>query len=128
MIAETMRPDLYLQYVTRIKSDQTRDAFFYIVGRTACLKTLVCYPKDHGLVPAYRFYKSPTAQPFAFIPNANWLLFYVRTPAVRSKRYSFPKLQSAFKSAQENSTGEWTVKLRNIEDVRALFNFLQLEE
>lgn len=127
MIADAVAPDLYVEYLAKIGSEETRDAFFYIVGRASCLTELRCYPKNHGVVPAFRFFAWSEDQPFAFIPNNNWLLFYFRAPAVRSKRYSLSELRSIFESTEENSSGEWTVKLRNIEDVRRLFHFLQLE-
>lgn len=127
MIADAVAPDLYVEYLAKIGSDETRDAFFYIVGRASCLKELRCYPKNHGIVPAFRFFTGAEDQPFAFIPNNNWLLFYFRAPAVRSKRYSFSELKSRFESTEKNTSGEWTVKLCNIEDVRALFQFLRIE-
>jgi hypothetical protein len=48
------------------------------------------------------------------------LLFYFRPPAVRSGIYSRPELEGDFDSFLETPAGEWTVKLRSIDDVRRL--------
>ena len=66
-------------------------------------------------------------QPFSFIPNKQWLLFYFRAPAVRSGRYCLKDLQQQFDSASKNTCGQWTVKLRSISDAKRLWQFLDLQ-
>ena len=56
-------------------------------------------------------------QPYSFIVNKSWLLFYFRLPEVRSGR---DRLKRDFDSFNVNSKGEWTVKLRTEDDVRHL--------
>jgi hypothetical protein len=65
--------------------------------------------------------------PFAFIPNREWVLFYFRLPAVRSGQYDLDVVKSTFDGVRVNGTGEWTVKLRSIADVRRLWTLLQLK-
>jgi hypothetical protein len=126
MIAGSTNSNFYQEWLGQIESKCTQDAFIYIVGLSACLKDFVCYPKPHGVVNAFRFMSSENdkEQPFAFIPNNHWLLFYFRLPAVRSHRYSLADLKNIFESANENGTGEWTIKLQNIYDVQLLFQYL----
>jgi hypothetical protein len=126
MIAEALNAELYARWLAHIEVDETKDAFSFIVGRAASTTGYACHPQLKGAVRDFRFINEKNEQPFAFIPNKSWLLFYFRQPAVRSGLYSFGELQAAFDSANENGSGEWTVKLRSISDVRRLWGILKL--
>ena len=128
MIAGSTNSNLYLEWLDQVEAKGAQDAFIYMVGLAACLKDYVCYPKPHGVVNAFRFMSAANdkEQPFAFIPNNQWLLFYFRLPAVRSHRYSLENLKAIFESTNENGTGEWTVKIHNIHDAKLLFDYLDL--
>ena len=128
MIAGAINAGLYADWLAYIKAKDAKDAFLYFVGQAACLTGYVCHPEPKGVVRAFRFMSATndSEQPFAFIPNQEWLLFYFRQPAVRSGLYSYSALQKNFESANENGTGEWTVKLHNISEVQRLLRVLSL--
>jgi len=130
MLKDAKNAELIAKFLDYIETEKTKDAFLYIVGLSAALTDFDCHPqpKGHnGPVFDFRFYKKDSSeQPFAFIPNKRWLLFYFRTSAVGSGRYSLMTLRSQFDSVNENNSGEWTVELRCIYDVRRLWKVLAI--
>ena len=130
MLIDARNAELIAEFLDYIKTEKTKDAFLYIVGLSAALTDFDCHPQQKGYrgpVNDFRFYKKGSKeQPFAFIPNKRWLLFYFRKPAVSSGQYSFMTLQAQFDSVNENNSGEWTVKLRCIYDVRRLWKVLTI--
>lgn len=131
MIANSQYMDLIPDWSNHIAADGARDAFFYLIGWSASLKSFNCFPKLKGVngpVRGFHFVDRATGdEPFALIVNKGWLLFYLRKPVLRQGRYSFEVLSTQFDSANVNPAGEWTVKLGNVEDVRRLRGFLRLE-
>ncbi len=127
MLSELKNGELLARFVEKINAAKTKDAFRYIIGVAACDGRFACYPQQKGVVPDFRFLDSSGKQPFSLIPNRNWLLFYFRPPAVRSNRYTFDELLSAFDSAAINPAGEWTVKIRSIEDVQRLWKIIGVD-
>jgi len=113
-------------WLSYIESEQARDAFIYLVGLGAASPEFECHAQQKGEVRDFRF-MTGREQPFAFIPNKHWLLFYFRSPAVRSGRYNLKELQQQFDSASENTRGEWTIKIRSISDVKRLWKFLGVQ-
>ncbi len=91
---------------------------------SACLGKYNCEIRWKGEVRDFRFFDTGGEQPFSFITNQQWLLFYFRLPAVRSNRYSKERVSELFDSFVENSAGEWTVKIRSIADVERIANYL----
>jgi hypothetical protein len=115
-------------WLSRIEGEDAREAFHYVVGRAASLMSLTCHPQQKGVISDFRFIDTDRDEmPFAFIPNKHWLLFYFRAPAVRSAKYSLAAVAAAFDSAGENASGEWTIKLRSIADVRRLWQILSID-
>lgn len=127
MLSQAQNTELYADWLAHIEAQEAREAFCYLVGRAAVLRSLKCHPQRKGVVRDIRFIDDRNEQPFSFIPNKTWLLFYLRAPAVRSGKYSFQELSDAFDSAGENNSGEWTVKLRSIADVQRLMQLLSFE-
>ena len=125
MLASDQDFDLYPTWGSWIEAEETRAAFFYLVGIAACSKQFTCHAQWKGEIRDYRFIEiGGSEQPFSFITNQRWLLFYFRPPALRSGQYSRKAISEAFNSFSENSAGEWTVKLRNICDVDRLVKLL----
>lgn len=127
MISQAQGAELYPEWLAYIETHETQEAFCYLIGRAAVLRSLTCHPQPKGVVRDVRFMDDQNQQPFALIPSKAWLLFYFRLPAVRSGKYSFRDIAARFDSAAENTSGEWTVKLRSIPDVQRLFAVLSVE-
>ena len=127
MLSAARNTELYPEWLKHIESAETKDAFRYLVGLAAGLTSLTCHPQFKGDVRDFRFLNAREEQPFSFIPNKSWLLFYFRAPAVRSGKYSPEVLRATFESANENSSGEWTVRLHSIADVQRLWNIVTVE-
>ena len=53
---------------------------------------------------------------FAFIPNQQWLLFYFRAPCLRLPKYTRQAIVERFPKAQETGSGEFSVRLMNLND------------
>lgn len=127
MLADAKNASLYSEWLAHIKESDVKDAFLYIVGASAVLTNYRCYPQKKGEVRDFRYITENDEQPFAFILNHAWLLFYFRANAIRSGRYSFAMVQKEFCSAKELGRGEWTVKLRSIADVQRLWRLLSIK-
>ncbi|WP_018141537.1 hypothetical protein [Thioalkalivibrio sp. ALJ7] len=128
MISEAKNADLIGKWLRHIQSEETEEAFVFLVGRSAALVGYECFPEAKGDVRDFRFYRDGTReQPFAFIVNRKWLLFYFRAPAVQGGAYGFKHLQAEFDSAAENTAGEWTVKIRSLCDAKRLWRLLALQ-
>lgn len=109
MLFDAKNAALSPRWLEYIEFEQARDAFVYLVGQAAALADYQCHAQQKGEVPDFRFMKGEE-QPFAFIPNKRWILFYFRAPAIRSGKYGLASLQQQFDSATENSRGEWTAQ------------------
>lgn len=126
MIRDGKNAALLPAWESYISTPSTKHTLRYIIGFAAGLRMFQCHPKLKGKVRAFRFYAADETQPFAFIVNKQSLLFYFRLPAVRSGQYSFELVKSILSSTSTNDSGEWTVKLRNIEDAQKLCELLDL--
>lgn len=127
MLTGTRNPELYREWERFIEARETRAAFRYLVGIAACSAKYHCHIQWKGKVRDFRFHDRDGKQPFAFITNQRWLLFYVRLPAVRGTSTSTLKeLKRAFDDAKLNAAGEWTIKLKSISDVDLLRQFIDI--
>jgi hypothetical protein len=126
MLTDAKNAELIHQYFDSIDTNELRNAFCFFVGLSAALRTYRCHPQIKGVISDFRLFSETGEQEFSFILNKKWLLFYFRLPAVRSRRYSIQALKTMFGSVNENARGEWTVKLREMDDVLRLWDFLKL--
>ena len=121
MLLATQQFDLYPEWSRAIESSDTRAAFFYLVGIAASSKRFTCHAQWKGDIRDFRIIDTVSGeQPHSFITNQQWLLFYFRSPAVRSDSCSRDKVAAHFASFHENPAGEWTIKLTSIADVDRL--------
>lgn len=112
---------LYPEWSTAIASDCARAAFHYLVGIAASSTRFVCHAEWKGEVRDFRFVEiSSGGQPYSFITNRDWLLFYFRLPARRSGRHSRDSIARLFDSFHENTAGEWTIRLESVADIERL--------
>jgi len=124
MLASDSEAELIAEWLAYIKDRDTRAAFCYLVGMSACLRRYNCRIKWKGEIRDFQFFDSSGEQPFSFVTNQKWLLFYFRTPALRVGRFSTEQ----FGSFNQNRAGEWTVKIKCIDDVDRLAKFLGWQE
>ena len=121
MLDGTRNPELYSQWLDYIVDPSVKDAFNYFVGVAAGATRYRCHIQWKGEVRDFRFYDAASdEQPHAFIANKHWLLFYFRPPAVRAGTYDRAVLEADFDSFFETPAGEWTIKLRSIDDIHRL--------
>ncbi|NQT57590.1 MAG: hypothetical protein HQ557_01265 [Bacteroidetes bacterium] len=107
---------LIKEHMNYIETESTRNAYSMMLGATASMLSLKCYPQNTGVLKDFRFYTDNDEQPFAFIVNKKSLLFYIRLPAVRAKIYNFKSLQKNFHEMSEKPTGEWKIRIETPED------------
>lgn len=120
MLVEVKNANLYREWSDYIKEEDVRDAFWYIIGLAACSSRFSCHIAWKGAVRGFHFREASGEEPFAFITNQRWLLFYFRPPAVRSVRYVKNRLADDFASFMEPQIDIWTVKLHTVSDVKRL--------
>ena len=116
--------ELFAEWSESIVDPETRSAFWYLIGLAACLRQFECRIQWKGEIRDFRFYDGGGEQPFSFITNKKWLLFYFRPPSQRKGKYSAAEIAQRFESFNENTAGEWTVKINTIQDVDALASYL----
>ena len=127
MLANSLNPSLYNEWLEHVKAPDVKDAFVFLVGSAATMMELTCHAQFKGVIRDFRFLNTRNEQLFSFIVNRKWLLFYFRPPSVRSGRYQFHDVQSRFPDSNENRRGEWTMRLRSVEDVRKLITYLKVQ-
>lgn len=130
MLSSNHDPSRYADWLNRIKTSNTKEAFRYLVGAAACLRSLQCHAqlKGHrGPLHDFRFMEG-SSQPFSFsINRSKGLLFYFRRPAVRSGRYAFEAVKSELGAVAENQRGEWKVRINTVDDAKRLWAILGLQ-
>lgn len=110
--------DLINEFRGYVESNEARTAYDILIDAGRIHNGLSCHPQLKGVVRDFRYYSDEKTQPFAFIVNQQSLLFYLRLPAVRSKKYSVPDLQRIFEYVSENAREEITLKIFNGEQAR----------
>jgi hypothetical protein len=126
MLAQSVNSSLYPTWLAHVSDPGTKEAFVYLAGFAATLESLTCHAQFKGVVRDFRFYSVTGEQPFSFIINKRWLLFYFRPPSVWSGRYAPEALASLFPSMNTNKRGEWTVRVASLQDATRLVTFLAL--
>lgn len=121
MALETTSVDFLVQHAEHIAAPEVREAFAYLVGSAALSRELSCHALMKGVVRDFRLHDASGSQPFSLIVNRDSLLFYFRLPAVRSGRFSLRDLERSFEEVRENNSGEWTVRLADLESARRLW-------
>ena len=128
MLTSDSKVELIAEWLEYIKDCDTRAAFCYLVGMSACLRHYNCKIKWKGKIRDLQFHDLSGEQLFSFTTNQNWLLFYFRPPSLRSGIFSIETLTRQFESFDQSKVGEWTIKIRCIDDVDRLSRFLGWQE
>lgn len=124
MPLDTTSANILVQHAEHIAAPETRDAFAYLVGSAASSRELTCHAQMKGAIRDFRLRDASGSQPFSLIVNRDSLLFYFRPPAVRSGHFSLRDLARSFEEVRENNSGEWTVRITDIESARRLWAFI----
>jgi len=120
----TTSANALLLHAEYIAAPETKEAFAYLVGSAALSRELSCHAQMKGAIHDFRLFDASGSQPFSFIVNRDSLLFYFRPPAVQSGRFSLPELEGSFEEVRENNSGEWTVRITNLEIARRLWAYI----
>jgi len=108
-----------------LRNDKAKEAFDALVAAAVEMSAYDTAPGWHGEIRDFRYNARASGDgPFAFIVNRNDLLFYVRLPGLRRVPGGFGALASQFDTANENSRGEWTVRIASKEDAQRLSAFI----
>ena len=130
MIIGAKNEKLYPKWASWIKDLQTLGAFQYLVGLAATSDKFDCEANETGNKKLFSFRrKGQREEPYAFITNQGWLLFYFRSPALKSGIHSKERLAQDFSSFDDNPNQrcEWTIKLCSIADVKRLLAHVDLK-
>jgi putative restriction endonuclease len=116
---------LLLEHRKYIQSENARGAFDALVAAARLLPGFDCAPDWHGEIRDFRYLdRGSGEQPFAFIVNRSDLLFYVRKPGLLRVPEGLAGLKRRFGTVRENPSGEWTVRVTNVEEAQGLSRFL----
>ena len=110
---------LILKHLDSLGAQEVREAYLYLTHHAATLREYDCRPQDKGVIQDFRYYQG-TEQPFAFIVNRNSLLWYFRLPGLKHPAATLALLRQRFEDVNENSKGEITVRISNLEDARRI--------
>lgn len=110
---------------SHLVSDAGRQAFDTLVSRAVASPAYNCAAGWHGDIRDF-FYNSVVAgnRPFAFIVNRSSLLFYARLPGQGAVPGGLAGLRAQFSGVNENTLGEWTVRIRTPEEAERLNELL----
>lgn len=126
MLRNVINAALYTQAARSIKTLSGRGAFALVIGLASCLEQYSCVLELDGTKRTFKFFDSEGQQPYSFIVNQSWLLFYFRKPSLGGKKFCTAELRHIFSSVRKNGLGEVTVKLYSPEDVLQLWKILKL--
>jgi putative restriction endonuclease len=108
-----------------LNKDSAKDAFDALVVAAIEMRAYETEPAWHGEIRDFRYFDATSGeQPFAFIVNRRDLLFYVRSKGLRRVAGGLVELKRRFSNAEENSRGEWTVRIACKDDAGRLNAFL----
>ena len=124
MLRDAKNAALLPEHLQYIADADVRDAFVYLLGLAASDQRFQCYGELKGAIRDFRFLDVNGQQLFSFIVNRESLLFYFRSPAVRSGRFALTDLLVLFPTTNVNNTGEWTVRIQKITEAKALWSYL----
>lgn len=123
MPLDAANEELLVQHAAHIAQPEVRAAFAYLVGCAALNQELFGQAHMKGHIRDFRLKQASGAQPFSFIVNRESLLFYFRLPAVQSGRYRLVELQQYFDEVRENDSGEWTVRVADLDGAKRLWDY-----
>lgn len=111
------------EHIARIKSASVRQSYVLLIDQLKRLGLRSSYKS--GKVPAVRWRDARERYVFAFIPNNNHLLFYVRTPALAAT----PKLAGQAAAlglvSEVNRATEITLRIETVADATVIIEWLQ---
>lgn len=128
MITGALDAAKYVECYSSIESPQVREAFCILVGAISAMKNYDCAPRSQGELKRCIgiFSASDGSCPFSFVSNHNWLLFCFRLPSFRTEHHSLKALSAEFGEINDKPDGEWTIKLRSVDDVRRLLRIINI--
>ena len=109
--------ELLIRQLDKISVPAVREAYLYLTHHASSLREWDCRPVRKGVVDDFR-YCTNAEQPFAFIVNQRSLLWYFRKAGLRHPAASLAVLRPQFAAVNENSAGEITVRISNLEDAQ----------
>ena len=128
MITDARDAEKYVECYSSIESPQAREAFCMLAGAICAMNGHDCAPKPQS--DSTRsigiFSVADGDCPFSFVAYHNWLLFYFRLPAFKAGHCSVKTLCAEFGEVNDKVDGEWTIKLRSVDDVRRLLRIINI--
>lgn len=111
--------ELLIRHLDKIAVPEVREAYLYLTHHAATLPGYECRADEHGDVDDSR-YMQGAEWPFAFIVNQKSLLWYFRKAGLRHTAAGLPLLREQFAEVSENSSGEITVRLSNLNHAKRM--------
>ena len=119
MLKPDTKEDMIAEYRDVVADDDAKRAFDVLVEWARSSRHLECFPKQQGFLRSFRYFRG-TAWEFAFIPNAQWVLFYFRKPALRRGKFTRSEILRRFPDAKELKGGALSLRIRDPDRARVV--------
>lgn len=122
MLKSETDENLISEYRDVVADDGAKRAFDVLLEWARSSKILECFPKPQGYIRSFRYYRG-TAWEFAFIPNAKWVLFYFRKPALKKGKFTRSEILSRFPDAKALKGGDVSLRIRDPDRAGAVVDY-----
>lgn len=119
-IAKVCPDRLHESNLRHIRIEDVRVAYLYLIRYAQLLAGYECYPAMKGEVRDFRYYVGEE-QPFAFIVNAESLLFYFRKPSLA--RFSVQQIERSLSDVRVPREHEVTVRVTDRSSAERVMGF-----
>lgn len=128
MITGAVDATKYVDCYSAIESPQVREAFCMLIGAISTMNGHNCAPMpEAGLNRTIGIFSVADDNcPFSFAAYHDWLLFHFRLPAFKAGHCSLKTLSAQLGEVNDKIDGEWTIKLRSVDDVRRLLRLINI--
>ncbi|VVO38554.1 hypothetical protein [Pseudomonas fluorescens] len=128
MITGALDAAKYVECYSAIESPQVREAFCMLVGAISTMNGHNCAPMPEAELNRTIgvFSVADGTCPFSFASYHDWLLFHFRLPAFKAGHCSLKTLSAQLGEVNDKIDGEWTIKLRSVDDVRRLLRLVNI--
>lgn len=113
---------LIFEYRDVVADDSAKRAFDVLLEWARSSRRLECFPKKQGYIRSFRYFRG-AAWEFAFIPNAQWVLFYFRKPALKHGKITTNEILRRFPDAKELKGGDISLRISDTERAREVVDY-----
>ncbi|WP_229804771.1 hypothetical protein [Neogemmobacter tilapiae] len=117
-----MNPSALEEQLSHLVDDSVREA--YLAFAHAWLpEGMTVRPAGHGYIARELRFEADGAWLFSAVLNQKWVLWYFRKPAINAGIVQADQTLARFPTAETSGRGEIKLRVRNVEEARAVLNW-----